>query len=128
MPPCGTPSSTWQSYTVFNLAKLHRLQPGKVTPSSTWQSYTVFNLAKLHLYSRESSTRIDSSRIVASVLRQKQEGFYKQARRLAVVIRLGLWSILSKLGCPPKIIGTITPFHHGIMAVIVVNCFVPDPS
>ena len=37
------------------------------------------------------------------------------------VSRPGLWSILSKLGCPPKFISMVRSLHDGMMARVTEN-------
>ena len=42
------------------------------------------------------------------------------------VSRPGLWSILSKLACPPKFISTVWSLHDGMMARVIDNGDVSD--
>jgi len=65
-------------------------------------------------------------------LRQIQEKCREQNQNLYImfvdltkafdtVSREGLWSILSKLGCPPKFVSIIRSFHDGMMGRVVGN-------
>ena len=53
--------------------------------------------------------------------------FIDLTKAFDTVSRTGLWTILSKLGCPPKFIKAIQSFHDGMMARVIENGDVSDP-
>jgi len=53
--------------------------------------------------------------------------FVDLTKAFDIVSSEGLWSILSKLGCPSKFIKIIRSFHDRMMAHVVENGFVSDP-
>ena len=66
----------------------------------------------------------------AKCLEQRQDLyllFTDLTKAFDTVSRPGLWSILSKLGCPPKFISMVRSLHDGMMARIIENGDVSDP-
>ena len=53
--------------------------------------------------------------------------FIDLTKAFDTISRPGLWSILSKLGCPPKFISMVRSLHDGMMARVVENGDVSDP-
>ena len=53
--------------------------------------------------------------------------FIDLTKAFDTVSRSGLWSILSKLGCPPKFVGVVRSFHDGMMARVIENGDVSEP-
>ena len=53
--------------------------------------------------------------------------FVDLTKAFDTVSRRGLWQILSKLGCPPKLISIVRSFHEGMMARVIENDCVSDP-
>ena len=53
--------------------------------------------------------------------------FIDLTKAFDTVSRPGLWSILSKLGCPPKFISMVRSLHDGMMARVIENGNVSDP-
>ena len=53
--------------------------------------------------------------------------FVDLSKAFDTVRRPGLWSILSKLGCPPKFISMVRSLYDGMMARVIENSDVSDP-
>jgi len=53
--------------------------------------------------------------------------FIDLTKAFDTVSRPGLWSILSKLGCPPKFVRVVRSFHDGMMARVIENGDVSEP-
>ena len=53
--------------------------------------------------------------------------FIDLTKAFDTVSRPGLWSILSKLGCPPRFISMVRSLHDGMMARVIENGDVSDP-
>ena len=57
-------------------------------------------------------------------LEQRQDRyllFTDLTKAFNTVSRLGLWSILSKLGCSPKFISMVRSLHDGMIARVIEN-------
>ena len=52
--------------------------------------------------------------------------FIDLTKAFDTVSRPGLWSVLSKLGCPPKFISMVWSLHDGMMARVIENGDVSD--
>ena len=66
----------------------------------------------------------------AKCLEQRQDLyllFIDPTKAFDTISRPGLWSILSKLGCPPKFISMVRSLHDGMMARVIENGDVSDP-
>ena len=53
--------------------------------------------------------------------------FIDLTKAFDTVSRPGLWSIMSKLGCPPKFISMVRSLHNGMMARVIENGDVSSP-
>ena len=53
--------------------------------------------------------------------------FIDLTKAFHTVSRPGLWSILSKLGCPPKFISMVRSLHDGMIARVIENGDVSSP-
>ena len=53
--------------------------------------------------------------------------FIDLTKAFDTVSRPGLWSILHKLGCPPKFVNMVRSFHDGMMARVIENGDVSEP-
>ena len=53
--------------------------------------------------------------------------FIDLTKAFDTVSRPGLWSILSKLGCPPKFVRAVRSFHDGMMARVIENGDASEP-